>query len=48
MVSAVVISRTNRGGKMLFHLDDSEDLEMRITHFEPNKTIGFTWDIGKE
>ncbi|MBA1353408.1 MULTISPECIES: SRPBCC domain-containing protein [Staphylococcus] len=35
------------GGKMLFHLDDSEDLEMRITHFEANKRIGFTWDIGK-
>lgn len=33
-------------GKMYFHLEEEDDLEMTITHLEENKTIGFTWDIG--
>lgn len=35
------------GGKVYFHIAESENIEMRITHFEENKVIGFTWDIGK-
>ena len=33
-------------GKMYFHLEEEDDLEMTITHFEENKVVGFTWDIG--
>ena len=29
-------------GKMYFHLEEEDDLEMTITHLEENKTIGFT------
>ncbi|MDN5906992.1 MAG: hypothetical protein L0H33_01325, partial [Staphylococcus equorum] len=30
-------------GKMYFHLEEEDDLEMTITHFEENKVVGFTW-----
>ncbi|MDG0842955.1 SRPBCC domain-containing protein [Staphylococcus equorum] len=33
-------------GKIYFHLEKQDDLEMTITYFKENKTIGFTWDIG--
>jgi len=34
------------GGKMTFHMDDQDDMEMEITAFEENEAIGYTWDSG--
>lgn len=34
-------------GKMLFHLDGQEYIEMYITDFKQNKVIGYTWDLGQ-
>ncbi|WP_436936977.1 SRPBCC domain-containing protein [Staphylococcus xylosus] len=34
------------GGKMTFHMDEQDDVEMEITAFEDNIAIGYTWSTG--
>lgn len=33
------------GGTVVFNMEDTRQ-EMEITHYEPNKVVGFTWDKG--
>lgn len=34
------------GGKVTFHMDEQDDVEMEITAFEDNIAIGYTWSTG--